>query len=484
MKSDPLFTLIKSLTRTEKSNFKKDAVAFGGKNAKYLLLFEAMEKQKEFDKSALLKKLEDEKLSRNFSMAKSYLYEALLKSLHIHRKTHGYNSVLETLISQAQVLFRKGLFLDSNSIVKKAKQLAYKTDNFQAIIKLIGMQQKMHRRFPFDKNFASSQSLLNEKSKVLEIIVNDLSFEQFSADMMELGIQEQNGNQQSSQDIEDCYSDFVLKKNVSPKSNLARMQYLSSLRRYYNLSKNAHQSLEALKAIRSLLESNLHFAKRNDSQNLIFVYYSIGLRSVELEDYELTKDCLEKLEEQKPEYKALLDYQTENYLELSTLYIIQSRDFLLFDKLKEKFPSSFGLEPSNFLKKDGYLICYRLAHIFFIKESYDQSLTYLSILMQEDFRDKVKGLASDIHILYSLNHMALDNAYLVSTHLKKVKRKLENPGGDLEHKQLAVKLLSAYSKSPNQKEEILSQYISMSEQLTLKVGKPYHFVHLGKWLKQ
>ena len=69
--SNALFDLIKSLTPNEKSYFKKNAYKQekGGKNP-YLQLFDAIDKQAEYDESKLLRKFAKHKMSKQFSTAK------------------------------------------------------------------------------------------------------------------------------------------------------------------------------------------------------------------------------------------------------------------------------------------------------------------------------------------------------------------------------------------------------------------------------
>ena len=77
--SDELFLLIKALTPSEKRYFKVEVVAREkGANTAYFKLFDAIDRQEEYDEEELLRKHADEKFARHFAMAKKYLFENLL----------------------------------------------------------------------------------------------------------------------------------------------------------------------------------------------------------------------------------------------------------------------------------------------------------------------------------------------------------------------------------------------------------------------
>ena len=79
-KSDVLFQLIKSLSRGEKRNFKLLTQLTSG-DKKYIQLFDAIDKESDYDESKIIKDLKDDDFTRQFSVAKNYLYNSILKSL-------------------------------------------------------------------------------------------------------------------------------------------------------------------------------------------------------------------------------------------------------------------------------------------------------------------------------------------------------------------------------------------------------------------
>ena len=62
--SHDLFLLISSMSKTEKRYFKKFSELHGKEDNQYLLLFDAIAKQKEFDEDALKKRSEERRVGK------------------------------------------------------------------------------------------------------------------------------------------------------------------------------------------------------------------------------------------------------------------------------------------------------------------------------------------------------------------------------------------------------------------------------------
>src|ERR1051326_6571998 len=90
--SHHLFELIKSLNKGEKGYFKKYSQlhTVGDKN-NYLILFDAIEKQKKYDEEKILKALSKHSFIRHFSDLKNYLYTLILDSLESYYKNLDVN---------------------------------------------------------------------------------------------------------------------------------------------------------------------------------------------------------------------------------------------------------------------------------------------------------------------------------------------------------------------------------------------------------
>ena len=117
--SNFIHQLIHSLTKNEKGYFVKLLKVHGGDpmNKKYFLLFSAIDKQLTYNESALTNQFKAEPFIKQFSVAKNYLIQIILKSLIQFNGTKTIENVLSKEIDTCNVSppflrqFKSRLFL-------------------------------------------------------------------------------------------------------------------------------------------------------------------------------------------------------------------------------------------------------------------------------------------------------------------------------------------------------------------------------------
>src|SRR3989344_6134145 len=104
--SDQLFKLIKSLNKQEKRYFQ----LFSGMHrdeSTYTLLFDFINKQKEYDEVAIKKHFSSEKFIEQLPVAKHNLYKAILKSMRQYHSAHSLELILKDLLFSVEFQFEK-----------------------------------------------------------------------------------------------------------------------------------------------------------------------------------------------------------------------------------------------------------------------------------------------------------------------------------------------------------------------------------------
>ncbi|MBD3637119.1 MAG: hypothetical protein HUJ25_07200 [Crocinitomicaceae bacterium] len=127
-----LFELVKSLTKSEKRQFKL-YVGRLGKNvdAKFLQLFEILDKMSDYDEAVILKKSSISK--RQLSNLKANLYRQILISLRLNPQHQTYQLQIREQLDYATILYNKGLYQQSLKILEKAKSQALELEeNYMA----------------------------------------------------------------------------------------------------------------------------------------------------------------------------------------------------------------------------------------------------------------------------------------------------------------------------------------------------------------
>lgn len=138
--SDFLFRLIKALSKGDRRNFKLFAQLQDG-DKQYIRLFDAIDKQGEYDEPKLLKQFEGEKFTNQFSVAKNYLYNYILKTLHIFRKDP--KTELNAILHQVQILMGKNLYEQAQKLLRKAKHLAERQERFPDLLFILETERNL-----------------------------------------------------------------------------------------------------------------------------------------------------------------------------------------------------------------------------------------------------------------------------------------------------------------------------------------------------
>lgn len=139
--SDDLFELISSLTQTEKRYFKRFAKIQTEKKANFVILFEAVEKQKRYDE----KKLKEIFGSTFFAQHKKHLSKKILESLRAYHAGESVIAEINALTRDFEILFGKALYKQGEKALRKAKVLATTHEQFTELIRINKLEIKLLR---------------------------------------------------------------------------------------------------------------------------------------------------------------------------------------------------------------------------------------------------------------------------------------------------------------------------------------------------
>lgn len=142
--SDHLFQLIKSLNRSEKRYFSLYASrhTIGEKN-NYVVLFEAIDKQKEYDETALLKQFKKETFINKFSITKARLYDVVLNSLTAFHSSSSIDAELKRDLHCAEILYKKTLYEQCAKLLSSAKKIATRYEKHSSLLEISLWEKKL-----------------------------------------------------------------------------------------------------------------------------------------------------------------------------------------------------------------------------------------------------------------------------------------------------------------------------------------------------
>lgn len=167
--NDHLFQLIKSLTKAEKRGFKIYATRNSTEEAKFIQLFDALDKVSEYDEDVIVKKLKGIK-KRQFSNLKAHLYKQILTSLRLTNINHNLDIFLREQIDHARILYNKGLYKQSLKVLAKAKSMAHQNHRITLEYEILTFEKLIESQFITRSLSNRADDLIDQTYDTLKIL--------------------------------------------------------------------------------------------------------------------------------------------------------------------------------------------------------------------------------------------------------------------------------------------------------------------------
>ncbi|MGB7395390.1 MAG: hypothetical protein WA913_13440 [Pricia sp.] len=143
---DALFVLVKSLSKSEKRQFKLYVGRLGvNTDAKFLALFNLMDKIKKYDEKTILGSGIVKKAQ--LSNLKAHLYKQILVSLRLNPVNQTVRVQLREQLDFATILYQKGLYKQSLKILDKAKATAIENEEKNIAYEIVELEKIIETQF-------------------------------------------------------------------------------------------------------------------------------------------------------------------------------------------------------------------------------------------------------------------------------------------------------------------------------------------------
>lgn len=184
-KKDPLFRLIKTLTKPEKRHFRLYANrTMGDQQRKFMVLFDLLDKQDTYDEQQLLQKLPGKTTKGRLANLKRHLLKQLLTSLRLTYINKQIDIEIREQLDFARILYSKGLYMESLRLLERIKGIAI--DHHQDILHLeiIEFQKLIESR-----HITRSRQVEKKMERLLEESTLRSRITQTASEMINLNIQ-------------------------------------------------------------------------------------------------------------------------------------------------------------------------------------------------------------------------------------------------------------------------------------------------------
>ncbi|RXP60330.1 hypothetical protein EC396_04765 [Lutibacter sp. HS1-25] len=164
---DALFTLVKSLSKSEKRQFKLYVGRLGGNvDANFMSLFNLLDKVSSYNDELILSKTNIKK--QQISNTKAHLYKQILVSLRFNPVHQNVRAQIREQFDFASILYNKGLYKQSLKILEKAKELAIQNDENNLAYEIVEFEKVIESQY-ITRSLSNRADELTEQAKELSL---------------------------------------------------------------------------------------------------------------------------------------------------------------------------------------------------------------------------------------------------------------------------------------------------------------------------
>jgi hypothetical protein len=431
--SDTLFQLIHSLEKSEKRHFKLYIKRSSAKeDLKIVQLFDALDKMKDYDERALLKKLPGTEKPQ-LSNLKTHLYKQLLASLRLLKRTDNIDLELNEQLDYARILYYKGLYLQSLKILDKVKEAAHTYHQDTILIQVISLEKKIET-LHITRNIQDKADLLAAESNEVHERRNMIT--QLSNLALQLySWYVKNGHARNEKD-EGSVKQFF-RENLPPTAYYQKGFY-EKLYLFQSYTWYAFIRQDFLLYYRYTQKWVEMFDEQTEMINVETGHYIKGMHNLLnahfiLRNYQKFESALRKFEAFS---RTHIVGHHDNFLVQTFVYIHSAKinQHFMLGTFKEGLSLVAYIEEkldeyALYLDKHRILVFnYKIATLYFGSGDYETSIDYLQRIIndQVDLRSDLQCYARLLHLLA---HYELGNFSIMDSLIKSVYRfmaKMEN----------------------------------------------------------
>ena len=119
------------------------------------------------------------KFGKNLRYDKSYLYEAIMRSMRDYRSANSYAARIKEMILDAQYLYERGLYEQCGERLDEAKSLAVVLDDQLSLLEINKSERLLFRQVKgkhYEKNITS---LIEQQATFIEAFREELRYEDY-----------------------------------------------------------------------------------------------------------------------------------------------------------------------------------------------------------------------------------------------------------------------------------------------------------------
>lgn len=491
--STELFSLIKSLSKSEKRFFKlSSSLQSGEKN--YLKIFDYIEKQKEYNEEKLKDFFKNDTFIKHLPSEKNHLYKLILKSLRSYYAEQDINSIIKQEIKNIEILHKKALYKECRKFIHRTKKLATDYEKFYYLFELISWQKKLLEEEYESGDFDSDlDALIKEESEVIEKLRNLAEYQVLYSKInfvFRSGGFIQNETDKETVDAIANYH-LIKGKNTALSDRAATICYY--IKGLCAITYREYQeSYIYFNKVRSILDRNPKIKSDLSKRYLLSLSHLLS-SYIDNKEYDNAKETIQDLRSlEKAKGFNSMDVKvslfTSTYISEITLFnrMGEFEKTLEIAQNFEKTVDDFG---DKINKEKEILINFNRAYAYFATNEFKKALSIVNSLINDNEQKLRQDIYSFSRVLNILIHYELKNYEFLEYVTKSTSRYLGKQDKDFTIETVFVKMISKQMKKgdadkgeilkklktemdvlfKNKKERIILDYIDIESWVEAKI---------------
>ena len=456
--STELFNLIKSLSKSEKRFFKlSSSLQSGEKN--YLKIFDAIERQPQYDEEAIKAMFDGEVFIKHFPSEKNHLYKLILKSLRNYHSDNSVSSILRQEIKNIEILYKKALYKECNKFVNRAKKMARSHEKFYYWFELINWEKTLleeaYESGQFDRNL---DELIREETEVIEKLRNlaeyHILYSRINYVFRSGGFAR---NAKEKEIVAEIANNHLIKgKNTALSTRAATICYYikglcASTNREYK------ESFQYFLRVKEIMDNNpiirADLAKRyvRTMSHLLYCYIDDG-------DFEEARDLVTKM-------RGLVKEKGFNTVDIGVKVFTSSYigETMLYDKMghyEESLPvidqiidgmENYG---DKINKEQEIVFAYNIAYLYFGAGKFNKALFWINKVLNDNEQTLRQDIYSFSRLFNLIIHYELGNLDLLEYIIKSTFRYLNKGEKDYTVETLILKHIRKLARITNDADRV------------------------------
>lgn len=492
VKSDQLFKLVHSLSKAEKRFFKIYAGRQNGSmDKKFILLFDAIEKQKTYNEAKILNN-EIRFNPRQFSNLKAHLYKLVLKSVRLCNTTDSIKIEIAEQLDFARILYSKCLYKECVKMLDKAKKTAIQHDSSILLLEILELEKLVLPKTIESKNQDRVNFLIETSNHVAESIRKSNVFSNLALKLTAYYMQ--TGFNKSQADLEKVKSYFYSSLPEYDENLLSfheKLHLYHSYIGYYFYIQDFERGMDYALRLVELFEKHPEMKIHHLEQ------YIKALNSLLA-----VQNKLNRYSEFVATQKKLIALKRDRTLSLSeninlnlfkAIYIHEiNRHFMLGEfRAGTRIVNALEDELNKFVPKldrhSVLLFYYKIACLYIGSGNYRIAIKWLNNIYNEKEHDVREDLQDFTRILLLVCHFELNNDILLESTIRSTYRYFRKHGALSKYQELILHFLRNLFKQ-NTDKTLKDQFTQLKSDLEKLVHTPdekraFMYFDIISWLE-